>query len=235
MAADLTSADYSFLILLKAEGRELSNTEMDKIYRVRLISPAYEKLNAAGYVESDTTRRPYRHAITTEGAKVLGVPLVIDSDQAEEGDKRSTREKQLWAALVALQNQTLRLPAAPAPDPAPASAPDPDPAPASAAEHSAPPAAQNGATTSSQDLGGRIRAAYAQLAAPGTWVALTAIRPLFTDVPKSELDRALVRLLAAPDVRLEPEPFGHRIGAQERQAAVHIGGEDRHKLAIGLR
>ena len=81
----------------------------------------------------------------------------------------------------------------------------------------------------------RIRAGYSELAAgPGEWVDLTALRPLLGGASKAEVDEALVRMLAAPDVHLEPEPFGHRIGPAERRAAVHVGGEDRHKLAIGL-
>jgi hypothetical protein len=86
------------------------------------------------------------------------------------------------------------------------------------------------------DLDGRIRAAYRKLvSAPGEWVNLTALRPLFADVSTTDLDGALKRMLRDDDVRLEPEPFGHRVGDEERQAAVHVGGEDRHKLAIGQR
>ena len=211
MAAELTSADYAFLIILKAEGREISNTEMNKRYEVRLVSPAYEKLNAAGYVASETKRRPYRHVITDKGANLLTDPLSIDEDRAEEGEKRSTREKQLWAAVVAQQNEILRLRAVKG--------------------NGAAPVIEEPA-----DLGARIRAAYLELAgAPGEWVDLTALRPLLADVSKAALDKALTRMLDASDVRLEPEPFGHRVGAKERGAAVHIGGEDRHKLAIGRR
>jgi DNA-binding PadR family transcriptional regulator len=208
--AELTSADYAFLIILKAEGRELSNTEMDKRYRVRLISPAYERLNGEGYVSSQTKSRPYRHAITDEGKKVLADPLDIDEDRAEEGEKRSPREKQLWAAVVAQQNQIVRLLAK-----------------------------GNGAATVVErpvDLDGRIRAAYTKLAgAPGEWVGLATLRPLFADVSKTEFDKALERMLDARDVRLEPDALVHRLGAEERGAAVRIGGEDRHKLAIGRR
>ncbi|MFI7543494.1 hypothetical protein [Actinoplanes sp. NPDC049599] len=209
MAAELTSADYAFLIILKAEGREISNTEMNKLYEIRLVSPAYEKLNAAGYVSSETKRRPYRHVITEKGAQELADPLAIDEDHAEEGEKRTAREKQLWAAVVAQQNQIVRLLAR-----------------SSTAAVPGPPA----------NLDGRIRAAYTILAdEPGDYVDLTELRPLLGDVTKADVDKALVRLHDAPDVRLEPEPFGHRIGAAERSAAVHIGGEDRHKLAIGRR
>ena len=84
------------------------------------------------------------------------------------------------------------------------------------------------------DLDDQIRAAYTKLAAgPGEWVNLTAVRPLLSGASKAEVDKTLTRMLDDPEVRLEPEPFGHRIGAEEKKAAVHIGGEDRHKLAIG--
>jgi hypothetical protein len=210
MAAELTSADYAFLIILKAEGRELSNTEMKKTYQVTMVKGDYEKLNADGYVESATKGRPYRHVITEAGVKVLTDPLAIDEDQAEDGAKRTLRERQLWAALVAQQNENVRL---------------------RAGRNEATPVREKPA-----DVDGRIRSAYAKLAgAPGDHVDLTALRSQLADVSKAELDKALVRLHDEPDVRLEPEPFGHRIGAEQRSAAVHIGGEDRHKLAIGLR
>jgi hypothetical protein len=206
MAAELASADYAFLTILKAEGREISNTEMDASYRVRLVSRPFERLAAAGYISSDTTHRPYRHVITARGLKALAVELEIDEDRVEAGEKRSLRERQLWAGLVAQQKLLT---------------------------------SANGTATvvvgKSAALDGRIRAAYTELAAPGEWVDLTALRPLLADVSRAELDRALVRMLDEPDVRLEPEPFGHRVGPEEEHAAVHVGGEDRHKLAIGLR
>jgi hypothetical protein len=181
---------------------------MEELYRVRLIGKDYAKLNGDGYVASETTRRPYRHAITAKGTKAVGGPLAIEEEPAE---RRSARERQLWAAIVAQQHEIVRLRAR-----------------------------GNGATPTVAaepvDLDFRIRAAYTKLAdAPGDYVELTELRPLISGVSKAELDKALVRLHDAPDVRLEPEPFGHRIGAEERAAAVHIGGEDRHKLAVGLR
>jgi hypothetical protein len=207
MAAELSSVDYAFLAILKVEDRELSNTEMDRLYQVRLKSRPFERLVAAEYIYSDTSRRPYRHTITAEGLKALNAELGIDEDWVEEGEKRSLRERQLWAGVVALQKQVILQngPAATATKEKPA------------------------------DLDGRIRDAYGKLAeTPGAWVDLTALRPLLGDVPKDEVDRALVRLLRSPEVRLDPEPFGHRVGPAERLAAVHVGGEARHKLAIGV-
>jgi hypothetical protein len=215
--AELTPADYAYLIILKAADRELSNTELNKLYGVRLVSPDYERLNGVGYVSSDTKRRPYRHAITSDGRKAVIVPLTVDQGKLPDGEKRSAGERQLfWAALVAQQQLLLR------------------------SAHAEPETgAQNGVAASAAgptDLDGRIRAAYSTLAGtPGEWVDLTVLRPLFKDVSKTELDRALTGMIDARDVRLEPDAFMHRVGEQERRAAVHIGGEDRHKLAIGRR
>jgi hypothetical protein len=208
MTADLTASEYAYLIILRAENREINNKEMGDRYDVRLIGLEYTKLNAEGLIVSVTKPRPYRHAITDKGRKLLAEPLAIGDTWVDEGKKRSPAEKVLWAALVAQQNGK---PAKPAPVSTPAVEP-------------------------AIDLDGQIRAAYTKLAAgPGEWVGLTELRPLFGDVSKAELDKALIQMLEAHDVRLEPDPLEHRVGAEARNAAVHVGGEDRHKLAIGRR
>lgn len=90
--------------------------------------------------------------------------------------------------------------------------------------------------TPKRGLDERIRAAYATVAdGSGDWVSLAKVRPLLADVSKANVDKALEQLLDASDVRIEPEPNRHRIGRADREAAVRIGGEEMHKLAIGLR
>ncbi|NRQ36535.1 hypothetical protein HII36_32585 [Nonomuraea sp. NN258] len=214
MSDDLSPADYAILVLLQIEDREISNTELNKLYGVRLVSPAYEKLNAAGYVVSRTDRRPYRHSLADKGTRVLGSPLVLGEEQAEAAERRSTREKLLWAALTAKHKEVLDLRAATESD----------------ADQSDDPRPQD-----LLSLEERIRAVYDQVADdPGDWVNLTDIRALLKDVPKADLDKALEQMLDATDVWLEPEVNRHRIGRREKEASVRIGGEDRHKLAIGL-
>ncbi|AQZ63732.1 unnamed protein product [[Actinomadura] parvosata subsp. kistnae] len=211
MSDDLAPADYAILLLLKIEDREISNTELNELYGVRLLSPAYERLNAGGYVVSRTDRRPYRHSLADKGVRVLARPLALGEEQTEAAERRSGKEKQLWAALAAVHRENLDLRAAGKP----------------------------GDDTRSQDPRGldeRIRAAYGQVAdGPGDWVSLTEIRALLADVAKADLDKALEQLLDAPDVRLEPEVNRHRLGQRERDASLQVGGEERHKLAIGLR
>jgi hypothetical protein len=206
---DLTPVEYAMLILLRNEDRELSNTEMAKLYGVRLVSPLYEKLNADGLVVSETKSRPYRHSISSKGRTELADALVAEPE-ADGSEKRTFKEQVLWAAVVAQHNTN---------------------------QHNTKKRTDHGtapAGNGSVSLDDRIRAAYQVLTdGPGEWVSLTKIRGLFIDVPSTDLDRALTDMLDASDVWLEPEVHRHRIDAKLRDAAVRIGGEDRHKLAIG--
>ncbi len=81
-----------------------------------------------------------------------------------------------------------------------------------------------------------IRDAYTQLAdGPGRYVALAAVRDRLPHLDRPAVDEALLALLDDDTVRLEPEPFRFRITPAVRDAAIHVGGEDRHLLAIGSR
>jgi hypothetical protein len=209
--AELSSVDYAFLAILRAENRKISNNELNEIYGFRLVGKSLKRLLDARYIVTDKKKSPYEHVVAPAGDRALAGQGGVDDDHVEKGEGRSVREKQLWAGLVALQHLLAGLPATAT---ATATAKEEDPV----------------------DLDGRIRSAYGKLAStPGAWVDLTALRGQLADVPKADLDRALRAMLRDDDVRLEPEPFGHRVGDAERQAAVHIGGEDRHKLAIGSR
>jgi hypothetical protein len=204
--AELSSVEYAFLAILKAEDREISNTELDQKYGFRLVARPLQRLLGAEYIYTNKEHTPYKHIITKAGMKALAKQWGMDDDQAGKGERRTLRDRQHWAGMVALQNLLTSAGGA------------------------------SGAVVDQVDLDGRIRSAYGRLAStPGAWVNLTALREQLADVPKGELDRALKAMLRDDDVRLEPEPFGHRVGDAERQAAVHIGGEDRHKLAIGQR
>jgi hypothetical protein len=78
----------------------------------------------------------------------------------------------------------------------------------------------------------QVRDAYHRLAdRPEGYVPLTALRDALPDVDHAQVDKALQTLLDDGG-KLEPEALGHRIGDRERQAAIHIGGDDRHYLVL---
>ncbi len=69
-------------------------------------------------------------------------------------------------------------------------------------------------------------------ATPGTWTRLADIKAA-AGLTQDELERGVRYLLEeTEDVEVEPEPFGHRITAEVREAAVVLGGEARHLLRL---
>lgn len=83
------------------------------------------------------------------------------------------------------------------------------------------------------DVESRLRRSYQRLSRrPGGWVGLAALRNDLTDVARDELDAALLRLERQPGVSLIPEENRKALTADDRAAAVRIGNEDNHLIAI---
>jgi len=84
------------------------------------------------------------------------------------------------------------------------------------------------------DLEDRIRKAYQELAPlAGDFVMLAKLRAELKDVPDQQIDAALIQLNRSSDVSLVPESNQKVLTADERAAAVSIGNQDKHLLAIG--
>ncbi|MEU4661125.1 hypothetical protein ACWEOR_03950 [Micromonospora chalcea] len=78
-----------------------------------------------------------------------------------------------------------------------------------------------------------IRQAYHELAAkPGDYVMLADLRDALSDLPRPEFDAALVTLNRERGVHLVPESNQKVLKPQERAAAVTIGNQDKHLVAI---
>jgi transposase-like protein len=83
------------------------------------------------------------------------------------------------------------------------------------------------------DVAAQIRASYERLAArPGAWVSLTELRAS-VDAPRHLVDDVLRELERRPDVNLVPESNQKTLTQQDRDAAVVIGGQDKHLLWMG--
>lgn len=88
--------------------------------------------------------------------------------------------------------------------------------------------------TSAATVEDAIISAYNALARrPGAPVGLVEVRKHVAAWTRGEVDEALLHLLNGSRISLEPEPNRHRLTAEYRAAAVHIGGEDRHLMQIG--
>ena len=78
-----------------------------------------------------------------------------------------------------------------------------------------------------------VRTAYLRLARrPGGWVGLARLRTELSNVPRPALDAALVRMFRQPGISLIPEENQKVLTPADRDAAVEIGDEDKHLIAI---
>jgi hypothetical protein len=85
------------------------------------------------------------------------------------------------------------------------------------------------------DLESLIRKAYGEMApSPGAWVTLDKLRQALGTAPRNQVDAALIRLHQAPDVRLVPESNQKVLTDAVRAAAVSVGNQDKHAIAIGV-
>jgi hypothetical protein len=84
-----------------------------------------------------------------------------------------------------------------------------------------------------KDLQGRVRSAYGKLAdEAGSLVSLTLLRSELADVPRRDLDAALVEFNHQRGVSLLPQEDQKLLTDEDRAAAVRIGVKDNHLIAI---
>jgi hypothetical protein len=83
------------------------------------------------------------------------------------------------------------------------------------------------------DLRSRVRSAYGKLAdEPGSLVSLVRLRAELADIPRGDLDVALVEFNRQPGVSLVPQEDQKLLTGEDRAAAVRIGVKDNHMIAI---
>lgn len=207
---DLTPSDSAILIALMAEARPMLNTELKERYGIDVERSRREKLNRLGLVHSENSGRTYLHVLDDKGWVRVQDDLDVSSPKA----------KAIGGALAALHlNLRDRV------------------LPRTGYRSLGEMFSRIDITPAepSSNLELRLRHAYAALAVePRAWVALARLRPFFGDVPKADVDEALRRLSRAPDVNLVPENNQKTLTDADRAGAVHVGGQDKHLLAIGV-
>jgi hypothetical protein len=211
-ADDLTASEILVLLALMAESRPVPNPEL-KIFGPELRPDSRKKLNRLGLIETDTSGRPYTHVLADSGWA-----RCYQEIGAEAPPKAGPYGRTLYTMLAAMRRYFDRadlrpsdvfLPVGTATDSAPVG------------------------TAASGGIEDRVRVAYARLAErPGAWVSLTDLREVLADVPRDELDRELARMYRLPDVVLVPEENQKALTEQDRAAAVVIGLQNNHAIAI---
>jgi hypothetical protein len=204
---DLTPKEAALLVLLLAENRDLTNTELAEDFGFKLDKKNRDKLNRLGLIESTKDGgKPFVHQLTDAGWARCYQPLNLESSRARA--QGAALSALLQAVLRHLDQQGLSLAEF-----------------ATTATEPAAPAA---------DLGARVRDAYGHLASgPGVYVGLVELRQELADVGRDELDDTLRSLERETDVGIVPESNQKVLTTADRDAALWIGGEHKHYLVIG--
>ena len=208
---DLTPTESAILVVLMSENRDIRNPDLEKDFGFELKKPSRDKLNRLNYLQTRTEGRVMVHRLGDAAWDLLRKPLNFD------GARPRAFGAALGSLLAAVRRDLERsnrsLAMAFAPEQA-----GPTPPPAVEA-----------------DLTDRIREVYvANASAPGAWVSIADIRRKLDDVAPATLDAALRRLEQAADVNIVPESNQKALSEADRQAAVTIGDQPKHFLAIGV-
>jgi hypothetical protein len=228
----LSLPEFSALVALAVEAREITNPELAKLHSGLTIDGKRRlKLNDLKLVDSWKQGRGFVHVLTDAGWARLAEDLRTGNLPAFTGSSGVVARALLsWLpGYLTRTDQRLADVFQPAEEPAEEVAEEV--AEEAAEGRSADPTAE---PVEQGDVEARIRAAYATLAAePGAWVILTRLRPLLSDVPKARVDEVLVAMERLEDVNLVPESNQKTLTPDDRAAAVVIGDQDKHLLWIG--
>jgi len=208
---DLTPTENAILVVLMAEARDISNKELEERFGFTLTGTSRDKLNRLRLVESWRQGRSFVHRLGEEGWALCASPLNFD------GARPRAFGAALGSLIAAIHRDLERthrsLAMAFAPDKAGGGLPP-------------------GAPATLQD---RIREAYRALASgPGAWVSIADVRRKLSDAGSEELDEALRALERAADVNVVPQSNQKALSPEDERAAVTIGGQRKHFLAIGV-
>jgi hypothetical protein len=208
---ELNGTEQAVLLVLMAEARPVPNTELSALGPT-LDKPTRDRLVRLRLIETDTSVRPMEHDLTDAGwatcAKLIG---------ADAPDQSKPQGKALYTVLRALRRYFDRDNLAPGDVFVPL-------------DDTVVAGSSDAATT---DIEAEVRAAYVRLAAiAGGWVDLVRLRAELPDVTRPELDAALTRMYRTPGVSLIPEENQKTLTAEDRAAAVEIGDQAKHLIAI---
>lgn len=201
-AGELTGTERAVLLVLMAESRPVPNPELAALGPA-LDKSGRERLNQLGLIESERVGNRFVHELTDRGWR-----LCRDLIDAGPPPRSPGSAKTVYTVLGALGRYL------------------------SHADLSLADVFGVTELSSEASIEVRIRDAYGRLAPrPGGWVSLTRLRAEL-DVPRTDVDAALVALHRAPGVSVIPQEDQKVLTAEDRAAAVVIGDRAKHLIAI---
>jgi hypothetical protein len=204
----LTVPEKSALLVLMLMGKEVSNSDIKDAYQFGIDRPVREALMQRGLIDTRTETRPRRRYLytLTEAGWQHGRRELTEPlpDRADKSFRVLHGILRALDAHLTHTDQDLKSFFHP----------------------------QN-SDRSAADVTEWIESAYDSLVGrPGGWVSLTRLRTALARIPRDEIDEALRQLSRKPQVYLIPEANQKILTAEDRAAAVDLGGEAKHLLSI---
>jgi hypothetical protein len=208
---ELTGTQQAVLLVLMAEARPVRNPELAEL-GPKLDKSSRDELIEKGLLEVTATRPAMVLELTDRGWATCAAIIGADVPERPTG-----QGKALYTVLRALRRYFDREGLKPAEvffeldDNALAGEPD----------------------VLGDQVEEKVHAAYVRLAAhAGGWVDLVRLRNELPDVPRHDLDSALTRMYRVPGVSLVPEENQKTLTAEDHAAAISIGDQAKHLIAI---
>lgn len=199
----LTPTQVYAMVVLMAEARVVDNKELQELAGLTLTGANRTALNSKGLVESTRVGRTYAHQLSDKGWRLMREELHTGAPHRTGGSAL----RSMFTLLANLHRALDRLQT---------------------------PYAEFFKQTAPVDVESRIRAAYEALApAPGEWVGLADLRERLADLDRDAVDSALRAMARQDGVRVIPVANTRSLTDRDRAAALRIGMEDNHTLAIG--
>jgi hypothetical protein len=208
---ELTGTEQAVLLVLMAESRPVRNPELAEL-GPKLDKQSRDRLLAKRLIEVTAEKPAMVFELTDAGWATCAAIIGTDTPERPSG-----QGKALYTVLHALRRYLDRDDLKPADvffaldDNALAGEPD----------------------VLGDQVEEKVRAAYVRLAArAGGWVDLVRLRNELSDVSRHDLDAALTRMYRIPGVSLVPEDNQKTLTAEDHVAAISIGGQPKHSIAI---
>lgn len=203
MPKPLGTPEKTALIALLLVDGEISTPELKKLHGVELRKDARENLNSAGLISSRTEKTPHMHQITDAGlAKCEDVLAAME---------RPPRASALLGVVFEILTPVV----------------------AYFRQRGIPLAEVIRPGKGETDLESLIRQAYEELSAkPQDWVRLAKLRPKLNGADKDEVDQVLRAMTRTGLVHLAPSSNRKALTDADHAAAIRIGSEEKHLVAI---
>lgn len=199
--------EQAALIVLTLHG-ELPNPDLNNEWGIKLSPAGRARLNKAGLIETRTENRRLVHKITDAGIAWCEQELPVVEAPPRTGPKTRGCFEALRRMATYLQQQGIGL---------------------LDVLHQV----DEDTPVAEETLESLIHKVYDQLKTkPQDWVRLAHLRPKLNGAGKDEVDDTLLSMTRTGLVHLAPDSDRRALTDDDHQAAIRIGKEDKHLVAI---